>query len=161
MIQLERAIANAIADIRTKRAAAVQRRIFVVHGGHGKQERDALTKVDQFVRSCGALPVVAEESPSGGTSVNRHVRETIQSCDCAIVLATRDRSSTTGATRGNILQEAGLCQEVLRDRLILLLEEGCEMPSNLHEVPYTRFRSTCMEEAFARIVRELLRFGLV
>lgn len=136
-------------------APEANRRIFISHGG----EPPALTKVEEIVRACGFEPVVVGKEASKGMSVDQLVRERMRECCCAIILATRDPDAPeSGSPRGNVLQEAGMAQEIFENKIIYLLEKGVEFPSNLRPKVYESFGADNFEPLWSKIVKELRAF---
>lgn|GEM_PF-3741065 len=153
----------AIERFRSLRHRPIKSRVFVVHGGQSPEDLLALSKIGKHLAACGVDSVIAENAATKGlVSVNEHVLGQISGCDCAIVLATKDRLGPDPTKpRGNILHEFGVCQAELGRRVILLLEDGCELPSNVREFVRGRFSPACMEDAFSDVTRELLALDLL
>jgi predicted nucleotide-binding protein len=78
-----------------------------------------------------------------------------------IALATKD-DEVDGhyQPRLNVIHEIGLAQEKLR-RIIYLKEEGCQFPSNVAPKIWESFTQDNMENAFAKVVKELRAFGVI
>ncbi len=133
---------------------------FIAHSG----ESLALTKLRQFFEALGITPIIAEEQPSEGRSIDEQVKWCLGQCNCALVLATKgDIDSKTGEfiPRGNILIEVGRCQERFSEKTIYLLEEQAKFPSNISEKVWERFTQDNMERAFIKVAKELRAFGII
>ena len=133
---------------------------FIAHGG----ESAARDKLEDFLTALGVTPIIVEEQPSEGRSVNKNVEHYLEQCDCAIILATKgDVDGQTGEfiPRGNILIETGRCQEILPSRMIYLLEEGAKFPTNIDEKVWERFSEECVDKALIKVAKELRAFGLI
>ena len=130
--------------------------VFIAHGG----KPTALTKLEEFLQAIGCEPIVAEKQPSEGRSANEHVEWCLDQADCAIVLGTAENlEQGKPFSRPNVFIELGRFQERFPDKIIYLLEEGAQFPSNVSEKIWGRFTQENMEEAFLKVVRELTAFG--
>jgi hypothetical protein len=133
-------------------------RIFVSHG----KETIALGKVERFLRAVGAHPIIVVRGPSEGMSVDDLVETRLNEADCAIILATADDDiSGKKQPRLNVIHEIGLAQEKLQNKVIYLIEEGCEFPSNVQPKVWENFTQQNMEAAFEKIMKEMRAFGLL
>jgi predicted nucleotide-binding protein len=136
-------------------------RAFIAHGG----KSEALTKLKDFLIVLGVTPLIAEEEPSEGRLVEQQVQKYRQEAHCEIILATRggivDKKTGTEHPRLNIIDELGRAREKSPERVVLLLEEEVELPSNVGAIVRERFTQDCMDKAFIKIVRELKAFGLI
>jgi len=63
--------------------------------------------------------------------------------------------------RLNVIHEIGLAQEKLGGRVIYLKEKGCDFPSNIAPKVWENFTQDNMENAFAKVVKELRAFGVI
>lgn len=134
------------------------KKTFISHG----RNTEPLSVVLEFVQALGLQPVVAEREASEGRSVNETVRELLHSCDCAIVIATAEhQAGETWRTSENVINEVGLAQEALQDRVIYLKEDKVQLPSNIREKVYETFTQESMDKALIKIARELKAFGLI
>jgi predicted nucleotide-binding protein len=134
-------------------------RIFVSHGG----ETVALSKLERFLRACGAHPVVVSHEPSEGLSLDDLVDKRMEDADCVIILATNDDEVVAGGfqPRANVIHEIGLAQKIHTDRIIYLKEVDCRFPSNIAPKVWENFVPDNMEAAFEKVLKELRVFGLL
>lgn len=133
---------------------------FIAHGGASR----ARAKLEDFLLALGVEPLIVEERPSEGRSVNDNVGHYFNQSDCAIILATKgDIDSNTGEfiPRGNILIEVGMSLQRLPNKTIYLLEKGAKFPSDISEKVWERFTHGNMEKAFIKVAKELKAFGLL
>jgi len=133
---------------------------FIAHGG----ETRARNKLQRFLTSLGVQPLIIEEEPKEGRSVNQQVEHYINQADCAIILGTADDKELKDGKlypRRNVYIEIGRFQEKFPNRIIYLLEDGGSFPSNISEKLYTSFTHESMDEAFISVVRELTKFGIL
>ena len=142
------------AHVQSRRVTSQAFRVFVAHDG-GTAAR---AKVEDFLRSLGAQPIIAEKEPVAGPSVDAHVTAIINTCQYAIAIATKERALVQEnklVPRANIIDEIQRVSNHFATRWMLMLEEQVELPSNQQHVIYYRFSSTSMDEALAGLVREL------
>jgi predicted nucleotide-binding protein len=133
---------------------------FIAHGG----ETPALDKLKKYLIALGIEPVIVDEQASENRSTGNNVDSYAKQADCAIILATKgDIDGVTGGfiPRGNVLVEIGKAQELFKDRIIYLLQAGTKFPTNVSEKVWGRFTSSCMDEAFIKVARELTAFGIL
>ncbi|MEM3473712.1 MAG: nucleotide-binding protein [Nitrososphaeria archaeon] len=138
------------------------KKIFISHG----KRRKILEKVKNLLTVLGLEPIVVEEKPSEGKSVDVLVLEYMNSCVAAIIIATKDDKVISGERtyyqpRQNVIHEIGLAQQALKNRVIYLKEKGCEFPSNIKPRVWEDFTSRDMENAFIKIIKELRSFGIL
>ena len=133
---------------------------FIVHGG----KSEARDKLYRFLTALGVKPLIIDEEPREGRSVNEQVEYYSEQADCAIILGTADDKQLKDGKlypRRNVYIEIGRFQERFSNRIIYLLEEGASFPSDISEKLYTRFTQESMDEAFITVARELTTFGIL
>lgn len=139
-------------------SVTAEKRVFISHG----KETAALVKIERFLRGLGLIPVIVKNEASLGRSLDDLVEEQMKSCQCSVVLATKDDLlEGTYQPRPNVIHEIGLAQEKLDHRLIYLKEEGCEFPSNISPKVWENFTQDNLEDAFLKLGKELRAFGLI
>jgi len=133
---------------------------FIAHG----PKSSSLEKLCRFLTTLGVKPIIIEEEPSEGRSIDQQVEMYLEQADCAIVCGTADDKELKDGKlypRRNVCIEIGRFQERFSGKIIYLLEEGASLPSNVSEKIHERFTQVCMEEAFVKVIRELTAFGLI
>jgi predicted nucleotide-binding protein len=112
------------------RHATVGFKVFIVHG-HDEGARDAVTL---FVKNLGLTPIVLQEKPNEGLSIDRKL-EKYSNVDHAIVILTPDDGSNP---RPNVVLELGWFRRALgNERVSILYKEGCNIPSDVGGVERT------------------------
>jgi hypothetical protein len=110
------------------------RNVFITHGGPSFFHVSA---VGDLLNESGFVPVIVQELPSFGLSVNEKVRSWMRICPSAIVLATADSQSAykKSRTRQNIVHEIGMLQAMptIQNRIVYLKEPGVQFSSNIAE----------------------------
>ena len=133
-------------------------RVFISHSG----ESAAFHRLLRFLWSLGVEPVVAEWLPFSGRLVPEHVRATMDSCECAIVLATgSDEVGERKQPGRGVLIETGILQERFGERVIYLVEEGAQLGPMADGFARESFTQDNLERAFERIVVELKAHDLI
>lgn len=134
---------------------------FIAHGG----KSEALEKIKEFLRALGVEPLVVEEQPSEGREKEQQVTKYFKEADCEIVLATYgdivDQKTGAKHPRLNVVDELARGRERFPNKVILLLERGVSLPSNVSGVVYGEFTQDNMEAAFIKVAKELRAFGIL
>lgn len=154
-------ILEAGATLPEPKAPTVPPKAFIAHGGMTR----ALQRLCEFVRALGVDPIVVELQPSEGRSVNRQVERNVRDSECGIVFATKggikDTKSGREHPRLNVIDEFATLRNQFPGKVILLLEKGVELPSNISEFVYERFTRDNLENAFLKVAAELRAFGII
>lgn len=138
--------------------------VFISHG----KESVALRKLKEFIETLGIEPLIVKEQASLDRDVPDKVNFYLNEADFVIILATADDTvldKKTGAEiiqpRQNVIHEIGLAQKTHPGRVIYLLEEGANFPSNIRPRVWESFKQRNMMDAFLAIVRELRAYGIL
>jgi hypothetical protein len=131
---------------------------FISHG----TESAALNKLEDFLHNLGIIPLIVKEQPSLGKTISDKVEYYLQQSDFVIILATGDDEFDGKLhPRQNVIHEIGLAQKTHPNRIIYLLEEKVEFPSNIAPRVWERFKQRNMLGAFLCILRELRALGIL
>lgn len=133
--------------------------IFISHGKFGP----VFEKLEQFIRAIGCIPIYDTSGPTEGRAINEHVNNLITQADFYIILATHETTNDKGTRLPNhnvIIEYDRLVQSKV-DKMIVLLEEGCQMPSMLQDVIHSPFNINCMDKTFIKLAAELTQHGLL
>jgi len=135
-----------------------QPKVFIAHGG----VPSVISKLKEYLLALGIQPIVVEEQPNAGMAVDDKVEFYLNEADCAIILATAD-DDINGKfyPRQNVAHEIGLAQKTMSNKIIYLLAECAEFPTNISPKVWERFNPENMEGAFMRVAKELKSFGIV
>lgn len=135
----------------------VRSNIFISHG----KPSEALDLLIEFIEAIGLNPIVVMNQPNQGMSIDNKVKTQIEMCVAVIVLATGD-DEVNGILqpRQNVIHEIGYAEKGLNNKIIYLLEERTNFPSNIPQA-YTRFTKDNLTKAFIAIVRDLKSFGIL
>ncbi len=130
---------------------------FIAHG----KESIALDKVESFLRALGIESLIVKDQPSLDKTVDDKVNHYLGQADFVIILATGDDEIDGKLQpRGNVIHETGLAQKTHAGKIIYLLEEGAEFPSNIRPKVWEPLNQDNMENVFIYIVKELGADGL-
>ena len=137
---------------------------FVSHG----KESAALRKLKEFLETLGIEPLIVKKRASLDKDLPDKVNLYLSQADFVIILATADdtvKDKKTGTEtkqpRQNVIHEIGLAQKTREGKVIYLLEEGAEFPSNIRPKVWESFKQRNMMDAFLGIVRELRAYGIL
>jgi len=133
-------------------------RAFISHG----KKSVALNKLAQFLHALGIEPLIVKEQPSLDKTVDDKVNYYLSQADFVVILATGDDEFEGKLhPRQNVIHEIGLAQKTHGGKIIYLLEEGAEFPSNIRPKVWESFKQRNMMDAFLGIVRELRAYGML
>lgn len=138
---------------------ATPKRVFITHG----RSHD-WRAVQAYVEKDAQLPTIElAQQPNTGRTVIEKLFDSAGDCDSAVIVMTGDDVMTGEDAAGeevrareNVLHEIGFFQgRYGRDRVVLLHEEGVNIPSNLSGVVYSSFPKGRVEASFHLLLREL------
>lgn len=132
--------------------------VFIIHG-HNDRLR---TQLKQLLTSFGLKPVVLVELNDGGRTIIEKFEYYAGMCSFALALMTcddkvaaSDITEETWRARANVNLEVGWFMARLgRTRVMLLAQEGVEIPSDLNGILYLRFQDSIMD------IADRLSYGL-
>ncbi len=131
---------------------------FISHGKEG----GALLKLEKFLKELGIQPILVKDQPNLDRTVSKKVEDYLGEADFVIILATGDdKVEGKMQPRPNVIHEIGLAQKTHAGKIIYLLENGAEFPSNIKPKVYESFARQSMDEAFIAIVREISKLGFL
>jgi hypothetical protein len=138
-------------------AGEVERERPIVFIGHGRS-KDWL-ELKNFIGTRLRLECVEFNSdiPAGKPTVER-LQEMLEAASFALLVLTAEDEHADGRrhARENVIHEAGLFQGRLGfSKAILLVEDGCEIPSNLHGLTHLGFPKDCIRATYADVLAVL------
>ncbi len=165
---LKKDIANGLRDKKTGHLISMPTiknietiRAFIAHEGESR----ALTMLKEFLEALGIRYFIAESKASNGRSIERQVDWTQSKADFAIFLTTKgkaiNRKTGKHYMAPNIADELGRARQVFGNKIILLVQKGVELHTNIREIVYETFTTTNMEKAFIKVARELTNWGFI
>ena len=144
-----------------KQEDAIPPKAFIAHEG----ETRALTILKEFLEALGIQYFIAESKASDGRSIEKQVDWTQSEADFAVCLATKGKAinKKTGKhyMAPNIIDELGRARQVFGNKIILLVQKGVEVHTNVGEIVHETFTTTNMERAFIKITKELRNWGFI
>ena len=166
--KLDNDIKNGIRDKKTGLLVTPQTKMtteapkaFIAHEG----ETRALDILKEYLEALGIRYFIAESKASDGRSVERQVDWTQSKADFAICLATKGKAvnKKTGKhyMAPNIIDELGRARQVFGNKIILLVQKGVEVHTNIREIVYETFTTTNMEKALIKVAKELTNWGFI
>lgn len=127
--------------------------IFISHG-----RSKEWYKIQSYVeKDLNYSTIELAQQPNLGRSVLQKLNEEANKCNAAIILMTGEDLLENDEVRAreNVLHEIGFFQGKLGlDKVVLLLEEGVNIPSNIHGLVYIPFPKDTAEAALGALTRE-------
>ena len=126
---------------------------------HGHNELLKLKLKDFVENRLKRKAVVLAEEASAGMTVVEKLERVSRECSSAIILMTGDDKLRDGGVRArqNVIHELGFFQgRYGRDKVILLVEEGVELFSNISGIVYIRFDPDNFSAAFESLRLEIV-----
>lgn len=135
-------------------AAEALRRVFVTHG-----RSNDWRQVQAFLeKDVGLQTIELAQQPSGGRTVIEKLDDNASRCDSAVIVMTCDdlANQDEARVRENVMHELGFFQgRYGRARVVLLHEDGVNIPSNLGGVVYIPYPKGAVDAGFHVLQREL------
>jgi sugar/nucleoside kinase (ribokinase family) len=142
-----------------RRTEALPKGVFVAHGGDPRWRA-----VKAFIEEECKLPVFSFESGVwGSTQVTEALNQYLEQCGFAVCVLTAEDMSADGRrwARQNVVHEVGLFQGRYGfDRVLLLVEEGCEYLPNTTEPFTVMFPKGSIDSTFWRVNKMFQTHGL-
>lgn len=130
------------------------RTVFITHG-RSKEWRAVQPFIEKDV---GLSTVELAQEPNLGRTIIEKLIDNAARCDSAVIVMTGDdiTNANEARVRENVMHELGFFQgKYGRNRVIVLHEEGVNIPTNLSGVAYVPFPQGSVEAAFHVLQREL------
>lgn len=137
--------------------------IFLAHG----KNKTALDQLKKILSQFNIPFKVAVDEPNLGRPISSKVRETMQLCNCAILIFTADEkfidkdSNEIWRPSENVVYELGACSYLYGDRVVIIKEDKVLFPSNFQNIGYISFSDGGLDAKAMDIVKELIGFGIV
>lgn len=137
------------------------KKVFIVHG-HNESVKQSVART---LENIGLTPIILAEQPDKGRTVIEKFEKEGNDVGFAVVLLTADDKgrknkarTMQSRARQNVVFEMGYFMALLgRERVMLLLQEGVEEPSDLKGIVYTRLDKDSAWKY--RLVKELREQG--
>ena len=137
-------------------------RVFIIHG-HDEAKRREL--VDTLKARFGLDPVVMQENPGCSRTFIEKFEALAEECNAAVAVMTPDDvvnvgDDEYGQPRPNVLFELGwFAGHLGRDRTLMIVKEGVNIPSDLYGIEQIRFHDN-ISEKLIQLERELEAWGV-
>jgi predicted nucleotide-binding protein len=139
------------------------KQIFIAHGKN-KKPLEQLVHILQKYR----IPhIVATDEPHKGRPVGVKVGQEMKRCTSGIFIFTADEQTTDpeGKTvmrpRDNVVYELGAGSVLYEDKIIILREEGVELPSDFSEVGHVTFEKDNLNAKGLELMTELAGLDII
>lgn len=128
-------------------------RVFISHG-----RAPDWREVQAFIeRDIGLVTLELAQEPNQGMTILGKLAEAAEQCDSAVIVMTGDDLDAGGQARAreNVIHEIGYFQgKYGPSRIVLLHEDGVNIPSNIQGLVYTPFPKGVIRATFGLLVRE-------
>ena len=111
----------------------------------------------RIIELLGCEPIIAERQPKGSNSVNDVVRNILETCDAAIVIATKDlQNGDTFSPSNGVSVEMGLLETnpKFKSKYFVVIEEGVTL-SAMNNMAWTSFKKNDFGPIATAILVEL------
>ena len=128
--------------------------VFVTHG-HSSDWREVQAFIEKDV---GLLTIELAQEPNRGLTLIEKLLENSCRCDSAVIVMTGDDVANADEVRvrENVIHELGFFQgKYGRSKVVLLHEDGVNIPTNLAGVAYVPYPKGTIRAAFHVLQREL------
>jgi len=134
------------------------KKVFISHGKFPPY----FNKIELFIKALGLIPIYDINEPSQGKTINSHVNSLMENSNFYIILATKEtiRGNDYLPNHNVIIEFDRILQSDNRN-LIVLLEDGCKMPSMVQDVIYINFKPKTLDQTFIAIASELNKAGFI
>lgn len=137
----------------------------IVFLSYAKKSQKIASKLKDFLIALGAVPLDMFEMPNISMSIEEKINSYLNSSNCAIIIYTGEDTLLSGEKRArpNLDHEMGLISnsESIGNRIILLKENGVNLPTNYQQRAYISFKKNYFCEIFIPLIRELKGFGFL
>lgn len=137
--------------------------IFIAHGKNKKPLEQLKSILDQF-----KVPYkVAIDEPNLGRPIGSKVRETMHSCNCAILIFTADEEfqdkdgKIVWRPSENVVYELGAAGFLYDNRIVIMKEDAVEFPTNFRDLGYISFSKDQLDNKAMNILKELIGFEII
>jgi len=137
--------------------------IFIAHGKNKKPLEQLKRILEQF-----KIPYrVAIEEPNLGRPIGAKVRETMEGCNCAILIFTADEEfrdvdgNSIWRPSENVAYELGASGYLYGNRIVIMKQSSVQFPANFRDLGYISFDQDQLDAKAMDILRELIGFGIV
>lgn len=150
-------------DEQLKLQESKQATIFIAHGG--QHSTSVTSRLKEFLNSLGVRPIIIEDEPNLGLTPNEKVKKYMSLCNMGVAIVTGEDKLVNGEIHGrqNISHEIGMLQSAdnIGGRIIILKENGVNLPSNYSEFVYESFSKKSLDKCYFRIIKELRGLGFL
>jgi predicted nucleotide-binding protein len=134
-------------------------RVFITHGKNKK----ILEQIKRTVVSVGLEPVISVQHETAAKPVPQKVMDDMRRCGAAVIHVGTEAELTDKEGKGhrqinpNVLIEIGAAMALYRERFVLVVEEGIDLPSNLQGLYQSRYTGDGLDFDAGMKIQEALR----
>ncbi len=151
-----------VSDHRQK-APELGQALFIAHGKNKKPLEQLKNILDGFK----VQYKVAVDKPNLGRPISTKVRETMEECNCAILIFTADEEFTDKDSNAvwrpseNIIYELGAASYLYGKRIVIMKEDKVDLPTDFKDIGYISFSKDKLGDKAMDIIKELIGFNIL
>lgn len=137
--------------------------IFLAHGKNKKPLEQLKGILEQF-----KIPYkIVVEEPNLGRPIGEKVAQTMQQCNCAVLIFTADQEFVDANGKKiyrpseNVIYELGAASYLYGERIVIIKEENVEFPSNFKDLGFISFSKDELNSKAMDIIKELIGFDII
>jgi len=137
--------------------------IFIAHG----KEKKPLDQLKSILNEFKVPYRVCVDEPNLGRPISDKVRETMEECNCAIIIFSADEELKTSEGKTiwrpseNVVHELGAAGYLYGKKIVILREDKVSFPSNFRDLGSITFEKDQLEAQAMKVLKELIGFGIV
>ena len=134
---------------------------FLSYGGKGGKK--IAYKIKYFMNALNIQPLIAEDFPNLGLSLDDKVNLLLGIANVGIVVMTGEDKNQTGefTARPNVIHEIGALSKLpnISNRIVYFKTDNVTLPSNIKNIAWHRLNPSNLEETYTELAKELKTFG--
>lgn len=137
--------------------------LFIAHGKNKKP----LEQLKEILDGFQVQYKVAVDEPNLGRPIGAKVRETMEECNCAILIFTADEefadkdSKAVWRPSENIIYELGAASYLYGKRIVIMKEDKVDFPTDFKDIGYIPFSKDKLGDKAMDIIKELIAFKIL
>ncbi len=134
---------------------------FLSYGGKGG--KIIAYKIKNFMNALNIQPLIAEDFPNLGLSLDDKVNLLLGIANVGIVVLTGEDKNQRGefTAKPNVIHEIGALSKLsnISNRIIYFKTDNVTLPSNIKNIAWHRLNPSNLEETYTELAKELKTFG--
>ena len=136
-------------------------RVFIAHG----HDNHTVAYIKEYLTLLGLKPIVVSDIPHLGRTLDEKVHSALPLCSHGIIVLSKDDQVVADGgdywqPRLNVLQEMGWLEGRAKNRLIVVKEKECKLPTNIQDIGYLSYVRGDYSNLSLELLKELRGFDL-